>query len=135
MKVMYNAILSGSDGEYISVCFPDFPGCVTGGEDTTAALLAAKEALEFHVEAMTESDDQIPVKSSQQALNELLKEADGDFCRIALVEIEVPDKARERINVSLPKFVLKKIDDYATTRNRTRSAFLADAALEYIRQH
>ena len=66
MKIAYNAILSGADGDYISVCFPDFPGCVTGGEDTTTALQAAKEALEFHVEAMTESANMIPCKFSLQ---------------------------------------------------------------------
>ena len=97
MKIAYNAILSGADGDYISVCFPDFPGCVTGGEDTTTALQAAKEALEFHVEAMTESANMIPLKSSLQVLNDLLKETEGDFYRVIQVEVEVSDNALEYI--------------------------------------
>lgn len=135
MKQIYNAILSGKDGEYISVCFPDFPGCVTGGDDLTEAMENAREALEFHIEGMEKDDEEIPDHSSRKALEELLAESKGDFCRIGVIEVEVPDKVRERVNITLSRFVLSRIDNFAAKRNRTRSAMIAEASMDYIRKH
>jgi metal-responsive CopG/Arc/MetJ family transcriptional regulator len=42
------------------------------------------------------------------------------------------DAAPSRFNVSMPRFVLAKIDRYAQARHETRSGFLARAALEAI---
>jgi hypothetical protein len=42
------------------------------------------------------------------------------------------DSNSERINVSQPRFVLRKIDAYVTARHETRSGFLARAALEAL---
>ncbi|MBS1369483.1 MAG: CopG family transcriptional regulator [Lentisphaeria bacterium] len=135
MKQFYNAVLSGGDGEYISVSFPDFPGCVTGGDDIAKALVAAREALEFHLAGMAEDGEAIPDQSDPAALKELLAEANGDLCRIAVIEAEVPDGERERINITVPRYVLQRIDRFSGNHNRTRSAFLSEAAMEYIRNH
>ncbi len=137
MKQFYNAILSGKDGGYITVAFPDFPGCVSGGENVSEALEAGREALNFHIEAMAEDNEQIPEESSDAALSELLEEAEshGDFCRVAVIEANIPEREPARINISLPRYVLDKIDRYAEQHNRTRSAFLAESAMSYIRSH
>lgn len=137
MKQFYNAILSGADGGYITVAFPDFPGCVSGGESVSEALAAGREALNFHLDGMAEDNEPIPVESSDAALAELLAEAEkhGDVCRVAVIEADVPDREPARINVSLPRHVLDRIDQYAKNHNRTRSAFLAESAMNYIRNH
>ena len=137
MKQFYNAILSGADGDYITVAFPDFPGCISGGENISAALAAGREALNFHLEGMAADDEEIPLESSDAALKELLDEAEGhgDTCRVAVIEADVPDQEPARINVSLPRHVLDRIDQYAKKHNRTRSAFLAESAMNYIRNH
>ncbi|MFS2106298.1 type II toxin-antitoxin system HicB family antitoxin [Ralstonia sp. Ralssp135] len=49
----------------------------------------------------------------------------------AFVEIddEELDRTPERINVSLPRFVLRKLDRFAEKRHETRSGLLARAAM------
>lgn len=50
----------------------------------------------------------------------------------ALVEVEdVPAKKTPvRLNVSLPEYLVHRIDEYATAHHLTRSGFLAKAAQE-----
>lgn len=52
----------------------------------------------------------------------------------ALVEIDISrlDSQPTRINISVPRFVLKKIDTYADSRHESRSGFIARAALALI---
>ncbi|EKS68345.1 hypothetical protein BURK_024985 [Burkholderia sp. SJ98] len=52
----------------------------------------------------------------------------------AYVEVDLSklDSRPERINISLPRFVLRKIDSYVEARHETRSGFLARVALEAI---
>jgi hypothetical protein len=52
----------------------------------------------------------------------------------ALVDVDLSrlDSRPERINVSLPRVVLHKIDAYVEARHETRSGFLARAALEAL---
>ena len=82
------------NGGYITVTFPDFPGCVSGGENVSAALEAGREALNFHIGTMAEDNAPIPSESSDAELSELIKEAEnhGDFCRIAIIEADIPDR-------------------------------------------
>lgn len=137
MKQFYNAILTTAADGYITVAFPDFPGCVSGGESISDALIAGQEALHFHLEGMIEDNEPIPAESDNAALMELLNfsKEHGDDCKIAVVELEVPDQEPARINVSLPRHILSKIDQYAKKHHRTRSAFLAESAIDYIRNH
>jgi metal-responsive CopG/Arc/MetJ family transcriptional regulator len=48
------------------------------------------------------------------------------------VDLAQLDKKPERINVSIPRFVLRKIDSFADARHETRSGFLSRAALSLI---
>jgi hypothetical protein len=52
----------------------------------------------------------------------------------ALVDIDLSklDTKPERINISVPRFVLKKIDAYTEKRHETRSGLLSRAALTLI---
>jgi len=132
MKKFYNAILEKMrDG--VSVCFPDFPGCVAGGKNYADAMRQGREALEFHIEGMLTDGENVPEESDAAALDEFLSELRGEN-RIALLEVEVPDGERERINVTMPRYVLRRIDAFAGALNRTRSAFLSEAALAFIRK-
>ncbi|NRR30473.1 type II toxin-antitoxin system HicB family antitoxin [Oxalobacteraceae bacterium] len=52
----------------------------------------------------------------------------------ALVNVDFAklDSKPERINISIPRFILSKIDRYAESRHETRSGFIARAALQLI---
>jgi predicted RNase H-like HicB family nuclease len=53
------AILHGKPGAY-GVSFPDFPGCVAGGETIDEALRRGRDALDFHVESMIDVGEALP---------------------------------------------------------------------------
>jgi len=52
----------------------------------------------------------------------------------ALVDIDgaLLDDRAERVNISVPRRILSRIDRYASSRGETRSGFLVNAALERI---
>ncbi len=109
-----------------SVCFPDFPGCITAGDTPEEAHEMAEEALGGHIEIMMEYGDKIPRPMS---MDEAMKH---EFAKGALaffkVEAALPRKPR-RINIMLDENLIREID--RVTDNR--SAFLAEAARELLR--
>jgi predicted RNase H-like HicB family nuclease len=42
------------------VVFPDFDGCVTVGKDLNDAINMAQEALELHIQGMSEDGEELP---------------------------------------------------------------------------
>lgn len=132
MKQVYTAVIIGQEGEDLDICFPDFPGCVSGGASIGEALKNGKEALEFHLEGMARAEEEIPSQSDPALLEEMLADSHGEIYRLAVIEAEIPEGRRERINITLPQYVLSRIDNFARKYNRTRSALLAEAALSYL---
>lgn len=59
MQRIYPAILT-FEPEGVSVEFPDFPGCLPCGDDTTEAMNNAREALALHVYGMEQDGEEIP---------------------------------------------------------------------------
>ena len=49
-----------SFGAYV----PDLPGCVAAGETKEEALKLITEAIEFHIEGLRESGEQVPLPHS-----------------------------------------------------------------------
>lgn len=66
-----------------------------------------------------------------EALQDYPEHAGGIWALVHL-DLEKLDSKPERINISLPRFVLSKIDRYAAVRHKTRSGFLSRAALSLI---
>lgn len=58
-KLTYFAVFEPSDSGY-SVFFPDFPGCISVGDNMHDAIKMAKEALGLHYWAMERDGDEIP---------------------------------------------------------------------------
>ncbi len=58
-KATYFAIFEPSDTGY-SIYFPDFPGCITCGDNIEHGLKMAKEALGLHYWGMERDGDEIP---------------------------------------------------------------------------
>ena len=58
-KVTYFAVFEPSDTGY-SIYFPDFPGCISCGDNMEHAIKMAKEALGLHYWGMEKDGDEIP---------------------------------------------------------------------------
>ncbi|SAK48711.1 hypothetical protein AWB78_00910 [Caballeronia calidae] len=127
------AIAIHKDPESVyGVTVPDVPGVFSAGETIDDAIRNTKEAIFFHVSSIIEDGEEVTVHSSK--IEDLIANPDYEGAIWAFVEVDLSklDSRPERINISLPRFVLHKIDSYVEARHETRSGFLARVALEAI---
>lgn len=85
------------------------------------------EAIDLHLEGLVEDGGDVPVPRPFAE-----HRADPEFANgvWAAVEVDVSryEGTAEKINITLPRRLLAKIDEYARAHGATRSGFLAEAA-------
>ena len=128
--MVYYGILEKEPDTLWGVWFPDVPGCVTAGETADEATEKAISALREHLEG-TEP----PYASDAEALmvDPDVIEARGRGGILIRIPYLPNEAATVRVNVTLERGTLAAIDAAASARGMTRSAFLANAALEKVR--
>jgi len=114
-----------AEGGY-TVEFPDLPGCFTEGHTEQEAMEMAKDALGGHVHALQELGREVPGPSAPSSL----AAPAGAF--LALVEGPLEEEHPVRINVSIDKALLRRIDSIAKREGMTRSGMLAASARRYM---
>jgi len=121
------------------VTVPDIAGCFSHGDTIDQAIQNTKEAIYSHVELLFELNE--PVDITVSTIEELTKnpEYQGGIWTLVDIDMDKLDSKPARINVSVPRFVLSKIDSYLEhehhgTGHETRSGFLARAALKTIEE-
>lgn len=122
------AIEPATENTAWGVVVPDLPGCFSAGDSAEDAFANAVEAIEAHCEFLAEDGLEIPVP---RPLAE--HQADPEFAGNwvwGMVDVDVSryEGKAEKINITLPRRLLTKIDDYAKAHGETRSGFLAEAA-------
>nr|WP_318383551.1 type II toxin-antitoxin system HicB family antitoxin [uncultured Enterobacter sp.] len=123
-------IHADSDGS-ASGFFPDVPGCFFAGDSLDGAFQDARNALTAHFEQLCEMSEEIPGATMVELH---LERHPADFVggQWLLVDINMNqfDGRAERINITLPKRLLSKIDSFVRDHPgfSNRSAFLAEAA-------
>ncbi|WP_321886399.1 type II toxin-antitoxin system HicB family antitoxin [Paraburkholderia bannensis] len=120
------------EGSVYGVIVPDIPGVHSWGDTIDDALRNAKEAITGHVMTLVELGEVLSFKSSPIEKLATKNEYAGAIWALVDVDLTKLDSKPERINISLPRFVLHKIDAYVSQRHETRSGFLARAALEAL---
>jgi predicted RNase H-like HicB family nuclease len=128
------ALVHGKPGAY-GISFPDFPGCIAGGETIDEAMHRGRDALDFHVEGMIEVGEPLP-KIRDIADIRADPEYFEDFADavVAVVDAELPTKA-VRVNISIDERLLDRIDRAAQASGETRSGFIAAAARQRLNPH
>jgi predicted RNase H-like HicB family nuclease len=125
-------ILHKDEDSVYGVTVPDVPGCFSWGDTVEEAMKNTREAVQTHVEALLSEGLDFEIEPSSIETLQANKEYLGGIW--ALVEIDMArlDPKPERINISIPRFALHKIDKYAESRHETRSGLLTRAALSVI---
>lgn len=126
------AIEPGTDATAFGVVVPDLPGCFSAGDTLDEAVDNAKEAIDFHCETMIEDGGDLPVSSSL-SVHQANPEYAGWIWAVVEVPVERYFGPAEKINITLPRLLLARIDAYARAHGATRSGFLADAARAALR--
>ncbi len=128
----FPVVLHTDDGVRFGVTVPDLAGCFSAGDTFDQALDSVVEAIDLHLEGIVEGGGDVPTSRPITEHRASPDFADGVW---ASVEVDVSrfDGRAEKINITLPRRLLAKIDDYARTHGATRSGFLAEAARQAMR--
>ncbi|MGB4947822.1 MAG: type II toxin-antitoxin system HicB family antitoxin [Candidatus Competibacter denitrificans] len=128
----FPVVLHSDDGVRFGVTVPDLPGCFSAGDTFDEALDSVVEAIDLHLEGLTEDGQDTPTPRPIIEHRTHSDFADGVW---AVVEVDVSrfEGRAEKINITLPHRLLVKIDAYAKARGETRSGFLAEAARAAMR--
>lgn len=120
------------DGSVFGVTVPDIPGCHSWGDTIDEAIKNAKEAIYGHIGTLLEFGEQADFKAS--AIQDLRNQEEFAEAIWAMVDVDLSelDPTPERVNVSIPRFVLRRIDSYTKSHHETRSGFLARAAMHAL---
>jgi len=122
------AIELGNDHQAYGVVVPDLPGCFSAGDTMEEAMDNAKESIELWLE--TTIDDGLQVPEPKPILeHQESKEFDGWVWAIVSIDLAKLSDKVERINITLPSRILRRIDMAAEKAGETRSGFIAKMAL------
>src|ERR1700760_2561867 len=103
------AIETGTDTASYGVVVPDLPGCFSAGDTLDEAITGAEEAAAAWIDATLDLGGTIPAPSSIEAV-----QANPDFAGWTFGVIRVDpaalDDTVERVNITLPRRVLLRLD-------------------------
>jgi predicted RNase H-like HicB family nuclease len=128
----YPVALHTDDGQRYGVTVPDLPGCFSAGDTLDEALESAKEAIDLHLEGLAEEGQEVPAAGSA-ARYAKAKEFKGAIWALVEVDTSRFDGRAEKINITMPRRILARVDDYAKSHGLTRSGFLTQAAEKAMR--
>ena len=126
------AIEPGNENAAWGVAVPDLPGCFSAGDTLDDAVENARAAIDAFCQALIEDGSNLPAPGTLAE-----HQADPDYAGWIWAVVEVPVERyfgpAEKINITLPRVLLARIDDYARSHGATRSGFLAEAARQAMR--
>ncbi len=126
------AIEPGSETTAYGVVVPDLPGCFSAGDTLEEAMENARDAIDLWCEAAIEDGRDIP---TLKTISE--HQARQEFAGWIWAAVEVPVERyfgpAAKLNITLPKLLLAKIDTYVASHGLSRSGFLAEAARKAMR--
>lgn len=123
------AIEPGTDTTAFGVIVPDLPGCFSAGDTLDEAVSAAEEAAAAWVDAALDAGQAIPGPTSLDTIRRMSDYAGWAFGIITL-DPALLDDTIERVNITLPRRVLRRLDALARAAGESRSGFIAHLTLE-----
>ena len=127
------AIELGSERVAFGVVVPDLPGCFSAGDTLDEAMAGAEEAVAAWIDAALDAGEGIPVPSSLDTVRASPDFAGWTFA-IVSVDPSILDDTIERVDITLPRRVLKRLDALARASGESRSGTIAKLTLESPRR-
>ena len=122
------AIKPGDDTHAWGGVAPDLPGCFSADDTLDEAIANASEAITLWIEAVLDDGGDIPKPSSVSTHRENPEFA-GWIWALAEVDPAFLEDQTERVNITLPRRVLARLDAKARAAGESRSGFIAHLAL------
>lgn len=121
-------IEKGTRSTAFGVVIPDLPGCFSAGDTLDEALANAEEAAAAWIDAALDDDMAIPAPS---AVDTWLADYPGWITGFVTVDPALLDNSIARVNITLPKRVLKRLDSKAKAAGESRSSYIAHMTISY----
>ena len=123
------AIEPGDETQAFGLVVPDLPGCFSAGDTLDEALSNAEEAVVAWIDTMLDREEAIPQPSAIDSLRLTHPEFAGWVWAVVSVDPARLDDKIERVNITLPRRVLARLDAAARAAGETRSGYIARIAL------
>jgi predicted RNase H-like HicB family nuclease len=124
------AIEPGDAQHAWGVTVPDLPGCFSAGETLEEAIDHARDAILFHIEGLIDDGHPIPPPQPIER-HRARREYKGRIWALVDVDLSRLEDVTERINITLPRRVLHKLDAAARAAGESRSGYIAQLALRH----
>lgn len=122
------AIEPGDEHHAFGVVVPDLPGCFSAGDTLDEAIDNAKEAIELWLETVIDDGGAVP-EPRTIAEHQANPEFSGWVWAVVAIDLAALSDKAERVNITLPARVLRRIDSAAKAAGESRSGFIAHLAL------
>ena len=121
-------IETGDDTRAFGVIVPDLPGCFSAGDTLDEALAGAEEAAAVWIDATLDAGGPIPAPTRLDILRDNPDYAGWTFGVVTL-DPALLDDTTERVNITLPRRVLRRLDALAGVAGESRSGYIASLTL------
>lgn len=131
------AIKHGDENTAHSIFFPDIENLVSACDDLDDVLHTATECIDLHFSGLVEDGEEIPLPSSIKQHQNNAKYAGYTWAWID-VDLSKYDNRTQKVNVTLPQFLINKIDEKVNSHKalyRSRSNYLAMLAQRDLSNH
>jgi len=123
------AIEPGNETAAFGVVVPDLPGCFSAGDTLDEAMANAEQAVAAWIDVTLDAGEPIPAPSGLDIVCANPDFAGWIYGVVAVDPASLDDKT-ERVNITLPRRVLRRLDVMAKAAGESRSGFIAKLTLE-----
>ena len=118
----------GDDSTAFGIHVPDVPGFFSAGDTMDKLLVNAAEGLQSHIQLLLELGKRVPAPSE---LTKAMAEENSDGV-LMYIEIDPNFDTKERVNISVPKYVLNYIETQVQSNPeyKDRSDFITKTTVE-----
>lgn len=122
-------IEAGTDTIAFGVVVPDLPGCFSAGDTLDEAIQAAEEAATAWLDAALDAGQAIPRPSRLDAFKDRPEYA-GWTVGVITIAAALLDETIERVDITLPRRILRRLDALALAAGESRSEYIAHLTFE-----
>lgn len=123
------AIEPGDETTAFGVVVPDLPGCFSAGDTLDEVMAGAEEAAAAWIDAALDAGEPIPAPSR---LDQVAASPEFKGWTFGVISLDpgLLDDTTERVNITLPRRVLRRLDAQARAAGESRSGYIAQLTLE-----
>ncbi|MDC9622498.1 type II toxin-antitoxin system HicB family antitoxin [Xenorhabdus sp. XENO-7] len=123
------------DGSF-SGFVPDVVGCYFAGDTIDDAIADAANALDTYFEYLSEKN-QVPIEAKTISDHFSDDDCTGGIWAYVDIDLTKYEGRTTKLNITLPQFLLARIDDYVSSHSEyhSRSGFFAELARRELTKH